>query len=137
MTIGAQAVGIAQGALDYAIGYVKERKQFGKAIADFQAIQFRFPQFIAGVHRAESDNLVGVGPLQADGVAVCRNDLRGRRGCAQHHAPVNSGLALALQQIIYGAIASAGNIIMSVKVFHGLVRNLGMKGVGVDVDVHG
>ncbi len=40
VTIGAQAVGIAQGALDYAIGYVKERKQFGTAIADFQAIQF-------------------------------------------------------------------------------------------------
>lgn len=40
VTIGAQAVGIAQGALDYAIGYVKERKQFGKAIADFQGIQF-------------------------------------------------------------------------------------------------
>ncbi|MDO5629701.1 MAG: acyl-CoA dehydrogenase family protein [Mobilicoccus sp.] len=40
VTIGAQAVGIAQGALDYAIGYVKERKQFGKAIADNQAIQF-------------------------------------------------------------------------------------------------
>jgi alkylation response protein AidB-like acyl-CoA dehydrogenase len=39
-TIGAQAVGIAQGALDAAIGYVKERKQFGKAIADFQAVQF-------------------------------------------------------------------------------------------------
>jgi acyl-CoA dehydrogenase len=40
VTIAAQAVGIAQGALDYAIGYIKERKQFGKAIADFQAIQF-------------------------------------------------------------------------------------------------
>nr|QBR94626.1 acyl-CoA dehydrogenase [Thermobifida fusca YX] len=40
VTIGAQAVGIAQGALDYALGYVKERKQFGKAIADFQGIQF-------------------------------------------------------------------------------------------------
>ncbi|WP_168583411.1 acyl-CoA dehydrogenase family protein [Gephyromycinifex aptenodytis] len=40
VTIGAQAVGIAQGALDYAIGYVKERRQFGKAIAEFQAIQF-------------------------------------------------------------------------------------------------
>lgn len=40
VTIGAQAIGIAQGALDYAIGYVKERKQFGKAIAEFQAIQF-------------------------------------------------------------------------------------------------
>jgi alkylation response protein AidB-like acyl-CoA dehydrogenase len=39
-TIGAQAVGIAQGALDAAIAYVKERKQFGKAIADFQAVQF-------------------------------------------------------------------------------------------------
>ncbi|NNG40172.1 acyl-CoA dehydrogenase [Flexivirga sp. ID2601S] len=40
VTIGAQAVGIAQGALDYAIGYVKERKQFGKAIAEFQGLQF-------------------------------------------------------------------------------------------------
>ncbi len=40
VTIGAQAVGIAQGALDYALGYVKERKQFGKAIAEFQGIQF-------------------------------------------------------------------------------------------------
>lgn len=39
-TIGAQAVGIAQGALDVAIGYVKERKQFGKAIAEFQGLQF-------------------------------------------------------------------------------------------------
>jgi alkylation response protein AidB-like acyl-CoA dehydrogenase len=40
VTIAAQALGIAQGALDYAIGYVKERKQFGRAIADFQGIQF-------------------------------------------------------------------------------------------------
>jgi alkylation response protein AidB-like acyl-CoA dehydrogenase len=40
VTIAAQALGIAQGALDYAVGYVKERKQFGQAIADFQGIQF-------------------------------------------------------------------------------------------------
>jgi alkylation response protein AidB-like acyl-CoA dehydrogenase len=40
ITIAAQALGIAQGALDYAIGYVKERKQFGKPIADFQGVQF-------------------------------------------------------------------------------------------------
>ncbi|AXL89022.1 acyl-CoA dehydrogenase [Streptomyces sp. CB09001] len=40
VTIAAQALGIAQGALDYAKGYVKERKQFGKPIADFQGIQF-------------------------------------------------------------------------------------------------
>jgi alkylation response protein AidB-like acyl-CoA dehydrogenase len=40
VTIAAQAVGIAQGALDFAIGYVKERKQFGRAVAEFQGIQF-------------------------------------------------------------------------------------------------
>jgi alkylation response protein AidB-like acyl-CoA dehydrogenase len=40
ITIAAQALGIAQGALDYAAGYVKERKQFGKPIAEFQGLQF-------------------------------------------------------------------------------------------------
>ena len=39
-TIGAQAVGIAQGALDYAAGYMKQRQQFGKPIAEFQGLQF-------------------------------------------------------------------------------------------------
>ncbi|OBH18325.1 acyl-CoA dehydrogenase [Mycolicibacter terrae] len=39
-TIGAQAVGIAQGALDAAIEYTKDRKQFGKNIATFQGVQF-------------------------------------------------------------------------------------------------
>ncbi len=38
--IGAQAVGIAQGALDYALKYAKERKQFGKSISTFQGIQW-------------------------------------------------------------------------------------------------
>ncbi|MBA2694985.1 MAG: acyl-CoA dehydrogenase family protein [Ornithinimicrobium sp.] len=40
ITIGAQAVGIAQGALDFAVGYVKERQQFGQAVAQFQGVQF-------------------------------------------------------------------------------------------------
>ena len=40
ITIAAQALGIAQGALDYALGYVKERRQFGRAVADFQGLQF-------------------------------------------------------------------------------------------------
>ena len=40
ITIGAQAVGIAQGALDVAIAYAKDRKQFGKSISEFQGIQF-------------------------------------------------------------------------------------------------
>jgi alkylation response protein AidB-like acyl-CoA dehydrogenase len=39
-SIAAQAVGIAQGALDYAVGYVKERKAFGHPIAEFQGLQF-------------------------------------------------------------------------------------------------
>ncbi|MGO9557981.1 MAG: acyl-CoA dehydrogenase family protein [Acidimicrobiales bacterium] len=39
-TIGAQAVGIAQGALDYALGYVQKRKQFGHPISEFQGLQF-------------------------------------------------------------------------------------------------
>jgi alkylation response protein AidB-like acyl-CoA dehydrogenase len=40
ITIAAQALGIAQGALDYAKGYVTERRQFGRPIADFQGVQF-------------------------------------------------------------------------------------------------
>jgi alkylation response protein AidB-like acyl-CoA dehydrogenase len=40
ITIAAQALGIAQGALDYATGYVKERRQFGRPVADFQGVQF-------------------------------------------------------------------------------------------------
>ena len=40
ITIGAQALGIAQGAFEVATKYARERKQFGKAIFDFQAVQF-------------------------------------------------------------------------------------------------
>jgi len=39
--IGAQMVGLAQGALDHAVAYTRERKQFGKAIAEFQGVQFQ------------------------------------------------------------------------------------------------
>jgi len=37
--IGAQMIGLAQGALDHAVGYTRERKQFGKSIAEFQAVR--------------------------------------------------------------------------------------------------
>jgi alkylation response protein AidB-like acyl-CoA dehydrogenase len=40
VTIGAQAIGIAQGALDASIAYVTTRRQFGKAVAEFQGLQF-------------------------------------------------------------------------------------------------
>jgi alkylation response protein AidB-like acyl-CoA dehydrogenase len=42
--IGAQMIGVAGGALQAATQYVKERKQFGKPIADFQAVQFQLAQ---------------------------------------------------------------------------------------------
>jgi len=38
--IGAQMIGLAQGALDHAVRYTRERKQFGRAIAEFQGVQF-------------------------------------------------------------------------------------------------
>jgi alkylation response protein AidB-like acyl-CoA dehydrogenase len=40
VTIAAQAVGVAQGALDHALGYARERQQFGRPIAEFQGLQF-------------------------------------------------------------------------------------------------
>ena len=40
LVVGAQAVGIAQGAIDYAKGYLREREQFGKPIGSFQGLQF-------------------------------------------------------------------------------------------------
>src|ERR1700756_5366413 len=51
-TVGAQAVGIAQGALDAAVGYTKDRKQFGKSISSFQAIQFELADMAMKVEAA-------------------------------------------------------------------------------------
>ncbi len=50
--IGAQMVGLAQGALDLTVKYVKERKQFGKAIADFQGVQFQLARMAMDVEAA-------------------------------------------------------------------------------------
>jgi alkylation response protein AidB-like acyl-CoA dehydrogenase len=52
ITIAAQALGVAQGALDYAKGYVRERKQFGKPIGDFQGIQFMLADMAMKVEAA-------------------------------------------------------------------------------------
>ncbi|MGI8313122.1 acyl-CoA dehydrogenase [Saccharopolyspora hattusasensis] len=51
-TIGAQAVGIAQGALEQALAYVKDRKQFGKAISGFQGVQFMLADMAMKVEAA-------------------------------------------------------------------------------------
>jgi alkylation response protein AidB-like acyl-CoA dehydrogenase len=50
--IGAQMIGLAQGALDHAVKYTKERKQFGKAIADFQGVQFQLARMAIDVESA-------------------------------------------------------------------------------------
>jgi alkylation response protein AidB-like acyl-CoA dehydrogenase len=46
LTIGAQAVGIAQGAIDASIAYLKQRRQFGKAIGEFQGLQFMLADMV-------------------------------------------------------------------------------------------
>jgi alkylation response protein AidB-like acyl-CoA dehydrogenase len=50
--IGAQMIGLAQGALDHAIEYTRERKQFGKAIAEFQAVQHQLARAATEVEAA-------------------------------------------------------------------------------------
>jgi alkylation response protein AidB-like acyl-CoA dehydrogenase len=52
ISIGAMAVGLAQGALDAALPYAAERRQFGKAIADFGAVQERLADMAVDIHTA-------------------------------------------------------------------------------------
>jgi alkylation response protein AidB-like acyl-CoA dehydrogenase len=54
ITIGAQALGIAQGALDAAVAYAKEREQFGKSIGSFQGIQFMLADMAMKLEAARS-----------------------------------------------------------------------------------
>ena len=65
VTIAAQALGIAQGALDYALGYVKERKQFGQAIADFQGIAVHARRHGHAAGGGQAAHLRRGGPLRA------------------------------------------------------------------------
>ena len=50
--IGAQALGIAEGAFEYALGYAKERRQFGQPIAAFQGMQFMFADMATQIEAA-------------------------------------------------------------------------------------
>jgi alkylation response protein AidB-like acyl-CoA dehydrogenase len=50
--IGAQMLGAARGALDHAVAYTKERKQFGKAIAEFQGVQFQLARAATDIEAA-------------------------------------------------------------------------------------
>jgi alkylation response protein AidB-like acyl-CoA dehydrogenase len=54
LTIGAQALGVAQGAVDYCLRYVQERKQFGKPIAEFQGVSFMLADMAMKTEAARS-----------------------------------------------------------------------------------
>src|SRR5680860_424718 len=64
VTIAAQAVGVAQGALDYALEYAKERKQFGKPIAEFQGLQFMLADMGMKVEAARQITYAAAGRSQ-------------------------------------------------------------------------
>jgi alkylation response protein AidB-like acyl-CoA dehydrogenase len=52
ITIGAMAVGVAQAAADVAVRYAQQREQFGKAISQFQGIQWKLADMVMGVEAA-------------------------------------------------------------------------------------
>jgi alkylation response protein AidB-like acyl-CoA dehydrogenase len=52
IAIGAQMIGLARAAVDYAVGYAKQRKQFGKAIGEFQGVQFELAKMATEVEAA-------------------------------------------------------------------------------------
>jgi short-chain 2-methylacyl-CoA dehydrogenase len=52
IAIGAQMIGLARGALDHAIAYARQRKQFGKIIGDFQGVQFQLAKMATEVEAA-------------------------------------------------------------------------------------
>jgi alkylation response protein AidB-like acyl-CoA dehydrogenase len=66
LSIAAQAVGIAQGALDYAVGYATQREQFGGRIADTQGIQFMLADMASGTEAARQLTYAAAAAVDAD-----------------------------------------------------------------------
>jgi len=66
VTIAAQAVGIATGALDFALGYVGERRQFGKAVGEFQGIQFMLAEMGMRIEAARQLTYAAAGKSERD-----------------------------------------------------------------------
>ncbi len=70
--VAAQALGIAQGALDYAVGYAKERQQFGRSIAEFQGIQFMLADMEAQTQAARALVYLASQVIDAKGEDISR-----------------------------------------------------------------
>ena len=66
VTIAAQAVGIAQGALDATLAYVRERQQFGHAVGDFQGVQFMLADMGMRVEAARQLTYAAAGRSERD-----------------------------------------------------------------------
>ena len=103
--------------------------------ARLHAFQFVFPVHIGRVQGAEADDFL-MFPLQLHGVVVGRDDLRGGRGRTEDDASVDAGGLLTLQKVFDGTVTATVQVIDRVEMVHGLVGDLGMEGVGVDVEKH-
>ncbi len=66
VTIAAQAVGVAQAALDFALGYVQERRQFGRPIADLQGLQFMLADMGMRIEAARQLTYAAAGRSERD-----------------------------------------------------------------------
>ena len=66
VTIAAQAVGIAQGALDFALAYAQERQQFGKAISEFQGLRFMLADMGMKIEAARQLTYAAAGRSERD-----------------------------------------------------------------------
>ena len=81
VTIGAQAVGIAQGALDHALAYVKERRQFGQLVGEFQGVQFMLADMAMATEAASAGGVSAAegahsGPTAVHASTAARTALR-------------------------------------------------------------
>ena len=66
LSIAAQAVGIAQGATDFAVGYAAQREQFGERIADMEGIQFMLADMASGTEAARQLTYAAAAAVDAD-----------------------------------------------------------------------
>jgi alkylation response protein AidB-like acyl-CoA dehydrogenase len=66
LSIAAQAVGIAQGATDFAVGYAAQREQFGERVADMEGIQFMLADMASGTEAARQLTYAAAAAVDAD-----------------------------------------------------------------------
>jgi alkylation response protein AidB-like acyl-CoA dehydrogenase len=71
ITVAAQAIGVAQGALDHSVAYMKERKQFGKPLSDFQGLQFMVADMAMQIEAARALTYQAAATSERDEANLC------------------------------------------------------------------